>query len=131
MQAQTAESVQSPTRTALICALAWAIPGGGHVLLGRSSKGVVFLVALTSMFATGLWLEGRIFPFEISQPLVALAAIADLGIGLPYFVARAMGAGAGRVIAVTFEYGNAFLIVAGLLNMLVVLDAYDIMQGRK
>jgi hypothetical protein len=35
------------------------------------------------------------------------------------------------VIAQTFEYGNAFLIVAGLLNMLVVLDAFDVAQGRK
>ena len=42
-----------------------------------------------------------------------------------------MGSGAGGVVAVTYEYGNAFLIVAGLLNMLVVLDAYDIAQGRK
>jgi hypothetical protein len=32
---------------------------------------------------------------------------------------------------VTYEYGNAFVIVAGLLNMLVVLDAYDVAQGRK
>ena len=39
--------------------------------------------------------------------------------------------GAGNVIAQNFEYGNAFLIVAGLLNMLVVLDAFDIAQGRK
>jgi hypothetical protein len=101
------------------------------MLLGRFQKGLVFLVTLTLMFAMGLWLEGRIFPFDVSQPLVALAAIADLGIGLPYFVARAIGAGAGRVIAVTFEYGNTFIIVAGLLNMLVVLDVYDIAQGRK
>ncbi len=34
-------------------------------------------------------------------------------------------------MAVTYEYGNAFLIVAGLLNMLVVLDAWDIAVGRK
>ena len=31
--------------------------------------------------------------------------------------------------AVTYEYGNAFLIVAGLLNLLVVIDAYDIAHG--
>jgi hypothetical protein len=83
------------------------------------------------MFAFGLWLEGRLFPFEIAQPLVALAAFADIGIGIPYFVAKAMGAGGGRVVAATYEYGNAFLIVAGLLNMLVVLDAFDVAQGRK
>jgi hypothetical protein len=32
---------------------------------------------------------------------------------------------------VTYEYGNAFLIVAGLLNMLVLLDAFDVAEGRK
>ena len=42
-----------------------------------------------------------------------------------------MNAGAGRVVAITYEYGNAFIIVAGLLNMLTVLDAFDIAQGRK
>lgn len=83
------------------------------------------------MFAFGLWLEGRLFPFELSQPLVALAAIANLGIGIPYVIAKAMHAGVGRVVAMTYEYGNAFLIVAGLLNMLVVLDVFDIAQGRK
>jgi hypothetical protein len=35
------------------------------------------------------------------------------------------------VTAVTYEYGNAYLIVAGLLNLLVVIDAYDIALGRK
>lgn len=83
------------------------------------------------MFATGLALEGRLFPFEISQPLVALAAAANVGIGIPYFVARSMGYGAGRVVAVTYEYGNAFLIVGGLLNLLVVIDAFDTAVGRK
>ena len=83
------------------------------------------------MFAIGIALEGRLFPFEPSQPLVALAAIADVGIGLPYFIARSLGLGAGRVVAVTYEYGNAFLIVAGLMNLLVVIDAFDIASGRK
>ena len=53
------------------------------------------------------------------------------GIGLPYFIASALSFGAGDVRAVTYEYGNAFLIVAGLLNLLVVIDAYDIARGRK
>ena len=83
------------------------------------------------MFALGLGLQGRIFPFDFSQPLVALEALADVGVGIPYFIARALGYGAGNVIAVTYEYGNTFLIVAGLLNALVVIDAYDISMGRK
>ena len=131
MRATTADREQSSIYTYLICLAAWAIPGAGHLLLGRVQKGVTFLLTLTLMFAFGLWLQGRLFPIEISQPLVALAALADLGIGIPFFIARAMGAGAGRVVALTYEYGNAFLIVAGLMNMLVVLDAFDIAQGRK
>jgi hypothetical protein len=123
--------LRSTTNRYLICAAAWAVPGAGHLWLGRVQKGVVFLVALPLMFAVGLWLKGRLFPFELTQPLVALAAFADTGIGVPYFVAKAMGLGAGDVIAQSFEYGNAFLIVAGLLNMLVVLDAFDVAEGRK
>ena len=114
----------------LLCLAAWAIPGVGHLWQGRR-KGLVFLVALPLMFALGLVLEGRLFPFEPSQPLVALAAAANLGAGLPYLIARALGYGSGNVVAVTYEYGNTFLIVAGLLNFLVILDAYDVALGRK
>jgi hypothetical protein len=133
MRATTADRARTDSAASkyLICAAAWAIPGAGHWWLGRRQKAIVFFVTLTLMFFVGLWLEGRIFPFEFSQPLVALAAFADLGIGLPYFLAKMLGYGAGRVIAVTYEYGNAFGIVAGLLNMLVVLDAFDIAEGRK
>ena len=69
--------------------------------------------------------------FDLSEPLAGLMCVADLGIGALYFVASALGYGAGDVRAVTYEYGNTFLIVAGLLNYLVVIDAYDIAMGRK
>ena len=133
MREAAADQVEPATNKYLIAALAWAIPGAGHLMLRRRQKGFTFLVVLTMMFAAGLWLEGRIFPigFDVYQPLVGLAAIADLGIGLPYFIAKFMGHGAGRVVAITYEYGNAFVIVAGLLNLLVVLDAWDVAEGRK
>ena len=34
-------------------------------------------------------------------------------------------------MAIASAYGDAFVIVAGLLNMLVVLDVFDIAKGRK
>ena len=110
----------------LVALAAWFVPGVGHVWAGQRVKGVVFMLTLPLMFAIGLALEGRLFPFEPGQPLVALAAIADVGIGLPYIIARALGLGAG-----TYEYGNTFLIVAGLLNLLVVCDAWDLASLRK
>ena len=130
MRATAAEQTQSGTLF-LLCLVSWAIPGAGHLWLGRRTKGLVFLLALPLMFAIGLAIRGRIFPFELADPLVGLSALADLGIGATYFVAGAMGYGGGDVRAVTYEYGNAFLIVAGLLNLLVVIDAYDVALGRK
>jgi len=126
----TVERAQS-ANPALVCLAAWAVPGLGHLWFGRRFKGLVFLIALPLMFCTGLWLQGQLFPFEPSQPLVALAALADVGIGITYLAAKVLGYGAGSVVAVTYEYGNAFLIVAGLLNLLVVIDAWDIALGRK
>jgi hypothetical protein len=120
-----------PWRLAVVCGLAWLIPGAGHLLQGRRRKGFIFLLALPVMFGVGLWLDGRLFPLEMSDPLVFLGAIANRGIGAPYFVARLMDAGLGTVTAASYEYGNTFLMTAGLLNLLVVLDAFDVAKGRK
>jgi hypothetical protein len=127
----TAADRAQPISPTLISVLSWLVPGAGHLWQGRTLKGLVFLITIPLMFAVGLWLHGRLFPFELSQPLVALAAFASLGNGLPYFAAAMLGMGQGVVTAATYEYGNTFVIVAGLLNMLVVLDAYDIALGRK
>jgi hypothetical protein len=127
----TAADRASSANPTLITIAALLVPGAGHLWLGRTQKGVVFLIAIPLMFAVGLWLNGRLFPFELSQPLVGLAAIAGLGNGLPYLGASLLGLGKGVVTAATYEYGNTFIIVAGLLNMLVTLDAYDIALGRK
>ena len=130
MRAKVAEETQAGSLV-LLCLAAWAIPGVGHLWQGRRAKGVIFLIALPLMFAIGLAIKGRLFPFELSDPLVGLACIADFGIGIPYFIASLLGLGAGQVRAVTYEYGNAFVMTAGLLNFLVVIDAYDIALGRK
>ena len=129
--AESARATADPVFLAFLCVASWLLPGAGHVWLGRRQKGIVFLAALPLMFLIGLALSGRIFPFEVSEPLVGLAAIAELGIGLPWIVARFSDAGAGIVTAATYEYGNTFLIVAGLLNFLVIIDAFDIAMGRK
>lgn len=115
----------------LVCLVGWLVPGAGHLWLGRRQKGLVFLGVLPVMFLLGLLLEGRLFPVVLSEPLVALAAVAEFGIGAAYLLAKLVGSGAGTVTAVTYEYGNTYLIVAGLLNLLVVIDAYDVAMGRK
>jgi hypothetical protein len=131
MRAEASTTRAPSTSVVLVGLAAWLVPGGGHLWVGRRFKGLVFLGALVLMFAIGLALHGRLFPFEFAQPLVGLAALANVASGLPYFLAWGAGLGQGEVIAATYEYGNAFLIAAGLLNSLVVLDACDIAAGRK
>ena len=71
----------------LLLVAAWLIPGAGHLWLRRRHKGLTFFIVLPLMFGFGLWLKGRLFPFLPAEPLVALAALADVGIGLPNLIA--------------------------------------------
>jgi hypothetical protein len=109
---------------------AWLVPGAGHFLQGRTQKAVIFCVTLLTMFIVGIASGGRLFPLQIDDPLVFLEAVAEWMLGLPRLIAGLAGLGAGEVTASTYEYGNTFLIVAGLLNALVVLDAIDFARGR-
>jgi hypothetical protein len=110
--------------------VAWLVPGAAHLLLGQARKALVFFVVLLAMFGIGLGFGGRLFPFQLSDPLVFLAAAAEWALGLPRVVAAFLDAGQGNVVSSTYEYGNTFLIAAGLLNTLIVLDARDLALGR-
>jgi hypothetical protein len=129
--AEPTRATAEPGTLVLLCLVAWLVPGAGHLWMGRRQKGIVFLLAVPAMFVIGLLLHGRVFPFEFSEPLVGLAAVANLLAGAPWVLARLLDSGSGMVTAVTYEYGNCFLIVSGLLNFLVILDAYDVALGRK
>ena len=113
------------------CVSGWLVPGLGHVMLGKRGRGLIFFGVVMSLFLLGLYWGGELFELDRSELLTLLAGLAELGVGLPYFVADLMGRGNGTVTSVTYEYGYTFLIVAGLLNMLIVLDAFDIAVGRK
>jgi hypothetical protein len=118
----------SPLNTAIV---AWLVPGAGHFLGGQTRKAAIFFVVLSGMFVLGLMFSGELFAFELSDPLVFLAALAQWALGGPRLLAAIAGGGHGVVTTVTYEYGNTFFIVAGLLNSLIVLDAIDVVRGVK
>jgi len=109
----------------------WLVPGAAHVLVGELRRAIIFFVTLVAMFVIGIGSGGRLFPFQMNDLLVFLEAVAEWFLGLPRLVAGVGGYGQGDIVASTYEYGNTFLIVAGLLNALVVLDAIDVAAGRK
>lgn len=119
---------------------AWAVPGAGHFLQGKWVRGLLISVAVCGMFLIGLLFGGRLFGLggggEGSSQLLQLPPmIANLGTGVLYLLCWAGNTGfsdaAEYARLATFEYGNTFLLVAGLLNYLAMLDAFDIAAGRK
>jgi len=117
----------SPFVTAIA---AWLVPGAGHALTGQLRKAVIFFVVLMLMFGVGLAFSGEFFALDRSDPLVLLGGLTQWALGAPRLLAGLAGGGAGTVTAVTYEYGNTFLIVGGLLNLLIVLDAFDRARGK-
>ena len=120
------------TTMAVVAPIAgWLVPGAGHILLKRYVRGVLLLVSVVAMFLIGLALEGHIYQPNGGDILDILGFIGDVGAGALYFLARAMGWGAGPVARATADYGKTFFIVAGLLNYIAAADAHHIALGKK
>ena len=117
--------------TLAICFAGWLIPGLSHILIGRWIRGPIFAACVVVMFVLGLGMHGKLYDLNVEEPLQLLGFIANLGAGLPYFIAERMGLGVGAQTAQGYDYGTTYLWVCGLLNFLIVLDAFDIAQGRK
>ncbi|HVS65273.1 MAG TPA: DUF6677 family protein [Thermoanaerobaculia bacterium] len=111
--------------------LAWLIPGAGHFFLGRRARAVAFLALVAASAAIGLALQGKLFVVVPEQPLSRLGTLASMGMGPLYFVLRFVVDYQGDILAPTYEYGSAFLLTAGLMNLLLMLDTWDVAQGFK
>ena len=124
---------KAPARLPLaaLMAAAWLVPGLGHLLLGRRQRAAVFAAVIAIAFVVGLALDGELILPRAGDPLSYLAAIANLGSGVLFFVAKLAGLGDGVVTAASYEYGNTFLLTAGMMNLLLVLDTHDIAVGKK
>ena len=119
-----------PTALA-ICTTGWFLPGASHLLLGRWGRAILFCVSVLIMFGLGLAMDGRLYELPPEQPLHLFAFFANVGVGLPYVIARNMGSGVGILSSPSYDYGSTYLWVSGLLNYLIVLDAFDIARCRK
>jgi hypothetical protein len=116
-------------------ALGWLIPGGGHFLLKRTGRGVLLLVAITSMFVCGLMMRGAMFQPQTGDMLTTLinvgGFIGDVAGGILYLLTVWLGYSQVDMAGHVHDYGTKFLVVAGLLNILAMVDAFEIAAGRK
>lgn len=137
---ETTRAEETPSGAWLIGLAAWAVPGLGHFLQGRWVRGLLLGGAVWTMLLTGLGLGGHLFTIGgqetgLAALVPALWMAGDIGTGLLYVFCWVMNIGfldsPEAAARVTYEYGNTFLVVAGLLNYLAMLDAFDIAAGRK
>lgn len=117
--------------TPFLLVSSWLVPGSGHLLQRRWTRGVVFFLLVAFATVLGAFLQGKLFWFEAGRPLATLGTLASMGSGLFFVALRGLFEYQGDIRAATYEYGGAFLLTAGLMNLLAVIDALDVASGRK
>jgi uncharacterized protein DUF6677 len=113
----------------------WLLPGGGHFLLKRTGRGGLLLGAVTGMFLSGLMMRGTMFQPQTGDLLTTLihtgGFIGDVSSGILYLLSVAFGYNQPDTAGHVHDYGTKFLVTAGLLNILAIVDAFEIAVGRK
>jgi Family of unknown function (DUF6677) len=130
---------KAPGQAWLIAGAAWLIPGAGHMLLRKWGRALSMGGSVWLCFILGLAMGGHMFDLTTGQgssPFLQVPPmIANIGCGALYLVSSVLGVGFAdgpqQAARATYEYGTTFLLIAGLLNYLTMLDAFDIAAGRK
>jgi TM2 domain-containing membrane protein YozV len=116
-------------------ALGWLIPGGGHLLLKRTGRGLLLMATITLMFLCGLMMRGAMFHPESGDLLTTLintgGFVGDVCAGILYLLSAWLGYNQPDMAGAVHDYGTKFLVTAGLLNILAMVDAFEIASGRK
>ena len=118
-----------------VLALGWLVPGAGHLLLKRTGRGLLLLVAVTGMFLCGLMMRGAMFHPQSGDRLTTVintgGFIGDIASGMLYLLSVWLGYNQPDMAGHVHDYGTKFLVTAGLLNVLAMVDAFEIAAGRK
>lgn len=141
-------------RTIGAVVLGWLVPGAGHVALGRVRRGALFFALVMGSFGLGLANEGRLSLYSSNEWILSsLQLLANVGVGPADAIARVGVYGepayvrrdgdpdpvqVARIEAYRVRwrselsiYGTAYLWTAGLMNLLLLFDVWDIGTGRK
>jgi len=135
-------------------AAGWLIPGLGHWVVGARRKALVFFAVVTATITTGFALHGNLSVVDPRTPFISrLQVVTNLAMGPIEPVMRAALYGSlvyrgdeafvpgphrqalerrrTRAFSTWSAFGTTYLLTAGLLNILLLLDAWDIAIGRK
>ncbi|HXC33418.1 MAG TPA: DUF6677 family protein [Verrucomicrobiae bacterium] len=124
------EVIKGSALLGVVAAVAgWLVPGLGHLILRRWSKAAVYFLCIGGLAFAGLAMRGGVFSFGAEDLFDRLGFFADLGAGAFYFLAHQIQSAGPDVAHATGDYGTRLFAAAGMLNLLTVLEAFDIGQG--
>jgi hypothetical protein len=132
-----AASASAPRRSPyLVFVVSWLFPGAGHFLLGKRGRGGLILASVLLAFAAGVLMRGPLFQpsggADVLSRLIQYGGfIGDLAVGLPYLLASFLGYAPLDSASHVADYGSKFIVAAGLLNILAMVDAYEIATRQK
>ena len=99
----------------------WALPGAGHMMIGKKKHAIIICVAICLTFAIGLY--------------VGSIGVIDFAGSWPWYIAQVMNSpavmiinettksGAYQVYGRPLEVGQIYTSIAGLLNLLCIINA--------
>ena len=103
--------------------------------LKRNGRGLLLLASVTTMFLCGLMMRGAMFQPASGDLLTILintgGFIGNLCSGILYLLSQWLGYAQPDMPGAVHDYGTKFLVTAGLLNVLAMVDAFEIAVGRK
>lgn len=112
-------------------AAGWIVPGLGHLLLRRWGKAAVYFLCVGGLACAGLAMRGGVFGPGAEDIFDRLGFFADLGAGIFYFLAHQIQTAGPDVAHATGDYGTRLFAAAGMLNLLTVLEIFDIGRGSE
>ncbi len=87
------------------------------------------------MYLLGLMMRGALFVPKADDLLTTViyygGFVGNVMSGILYFLTRSLGYNQVDVAGHVHDYGTKFLVAAGLLNVLGMVDAYEIATGQK
>jgi hypothetical protein len=132
---QTSTTTASTSSWIAALAAGWIVPGAGHFLLRRQGRGILIFVSVTVMFLLGLMMRGPMFEPQGGDLLTTIiyygGFLAHIASGALYFIAIALGYNQPDVAGHVYDYGSKFLVGAGLLNVLALVDIFELGTGKK
>jgi hypothetical protein len=110
----------------------WLVPGLGHALQRKWARASVYFLAVAALVAVGVVMHGTMFTSDsAADAFDYLGYLSNLGTGIFYFIARPIAGAAADAAHASGDYGTRFLATAGVLNLLCVVEAYEIARRRK